>query len=783
MSIPNFFDLTDEAQSIDKVLHDFIEVISDVDSENKAVFIENTNGELKYIARLIDRTDLINGTIAGENNQFLLSDGEGWAKSSGLLYQESSVDFFDDPRFSTESATPTYFSVKAPSNLNTTFLQIIVTEIGANSEETVLYDMSTDENLSDILTGTNEYLTGIPREGETLENCFIINTVDHTIVSNRASCAIGIQSSLFDSSKRYRIEISTSSNDCIFYCCGVVIKNEASSLVFDTATISALKIKTLFSPEDSIDGQFVIKKGNSINDSYYFTMSGTTRFTMHDNSKMDITKGATVFLHGSTTLQLDDGLGAYTGPVAHSSYYSDSGIFLHDKAIIDMSQGSWLKINGAAAINMTSAGSLKISDNAKEILEGDSVLKLSPDNGYSPYFSLGGGAIFVMNADRDFANKASAMFLEPDGLTYISDGASGVTESYAPNVDYSSLNREPETMFPGNKSTAIKIAGETYIDIDTESGASTYIKISGDNNSSSSQQYNSQACLILTGNIFQQMSGNAHSEMHNDSKFIMRGTKTTPYWKGEGYISEPVQQGVNGPILGMYGKPTVTIGSYSDEVLELSVYINKTITDPDITAAPSSYEDLSEAGKAIVFGYVSGPENTVTSITINSSVANPNGGYDIAIGTVYYSQHPVTITTPYSGTRNSVTYSEAGTAPASFEEISAESLEKIKVLLGFTSCVSDLVLTGGTIGPVNSNYFGTTVTVENLTYTCTANPASFLLPKQEDNPRVAILNNADVLISDSFSITANQDGISFSDGTNSESFTIAELTALKALLS
>ena len=778
MSIPNFFDLTDGADAIDKVLHNFIEVLADAASEDKAIFIEDVDGELKYIARLIDRTDLSNGTIDGEDNQILLSDGSGWAKNSGLLYQESSVDFFEDTRFSPTLVTPTYFSVKGRGWFDITILQFIVTEIGEDSE-TVLYDMSTDDNLDGILTGTNEFLTGVPDGERTLADSFVIDTTNHTILLDSLSGSIGqigIKNSIFDSSKRYRIEISTSRNSCDFYC-GNTIIDSGGVFLFDTA-VSASKIRTLYSPNNSIDKQFIIKNGDSLDNSYYFTMSGTSRFTLHDNSKADITKGATLFMHGAATLEIDDGENRYTGPAAGSSSSSIAALRLHDKAVFDMSQGAWLKMAGTSSF----------------IVEGTSFFKLGPDNNYSPYFGLGGGAVFLINADYGSANKASAMVLNPDGLIYISDGGSGADSSNRPDVDYSALGRNPSTMAPANHhSTSIKISGETYLNIDTESGASTYIKISGDNNPTS-QVSNSQVCLILTGNVFNQMSGNAHSEMHDSSKFIMRGVKTEPYWYGApAWVAEPVEQGTgltplsNGPILGMYGKSVVTIGSFKDGEKSLTKNIRSIIVDPDATEAPTSYETLSETGKQAVFNLVSSPENTITGATITSTTVNPDGGFNVRIGRVSYTQHPVLETEDFSGTRTSLTYTDQYTTetPATVADLTEQSKQQVISALGFSRFVTNVVFTGGAITR-NGNSF----TISNLTYTCTAIPATYHLPKQEDYPYVEILdnaqlklfNNANLTLEDDFTIQAGSNGIVFSDGANSESFTIEELTALKALL-
>lgn len=781
MSMPNFFDMTDEAEKIDDTIHNLISITEDTLSENKAIFVEEDDGVLKYQPKEILKSDISDLSIEGDNNQFLLSDGANWAKSSGIFYGEIEKALFEDTRFQLTPATTEYFKIAPSDDVlgNVVISQILIKETDGETETTV-YNLGTDDNLEDILTNENAVLKVILPEDKTMEQCCSVDTGNRTITLLNWSSwfrqtSLGINSSLFDNTKQYKIYI-TSDRTLSLYCKDVLMK-KGDSFIFETD--KCFKEKSITDLGNFSLNQFAIKKSGDTG--YHFAISDTSRLTVHDDSKADITRGATLFMHGAATLEIDDGENRYTGSAAGSSSSSIAALRLHDKAVFDMSQGAWLKMDGASSFIMSQEGYWKVIDSAKGILEGTSFFKLYPDNNYSPYFALGGGAVFLINADDDSANKASAMVLDPDGLIYISDGGSGVNSSDSPVVDYSALGRNPSTMAPANKSTSIKISGETYLNIDTESGASTYIKISGDNNPTS-QVSNSQVCLILTGNVFNQMSGNAHSEMHNDSKFIMRGAKTTSHWNGTSYDIEPVQQGTNGPILGMYGKPTVTIGGYIDEPLLKSRVVNVTITDPDISTAPTSYADLSAAGKAIVFGYVSGPENTVTAITITSSTANTNGGYDVTIGTISYSQHPVTTTAEYNGTRTTLVYSETGTVPATFADLSSESIEKIKTELGFTKCVTDIELISGTIGTVTTYSYRAIVTIEDLVYTCTANQASFFLPKQEDNPRVAILNNADIKIYDDFSIEANQNGITFSDGANSESFTIEELTALKALL-
>lgn len=564
---------------------------------------------------------------------------------------------------------------------------------------------------------------------------------------------------------------------------------------------------------------------------YHFAISDTSRLTVHgdskvditgnpevfihDNSKVHITGGASIFIHDKCTFSMDNAgsHNPYTGPVrGYSSDFGAPTFNMHDMAVCTMAKGSLLNLNDTAAIVAQGNSCLSMSDTSTHILSGNSAIVMQQGNflggsSYSPAIIMQGGATIVMNSrDEDYA---PAFILDPNKFTFMSDGGGGnsydnslenntihnitpINIAHVSNTRWDSVNRGMN-LTPANRSTSIEVADETYINIDAADGeASTYIRIGGAPVTGNTNA--SQLQLILTGNIFQQMSGNAHSEMHDSSKFIMRGVKTEPYWYGApAWVAEPVEQGTgltplsNGPILGMYGKSVVTIGSFKDGEKSLTKYIDSIIVDPDATEAPTSYETLSETGKQAIFNLVSSPENTITGATITSTTVNPDGGFNVCIGTVSYTQYPVLETEDFSGTRTSLTYIDQYTTetPATVADLTEQSKQQVISALDFSRFVTNVVFTGGAI-----TRNGVSFTISNLTYTCTAIPATYHLPKQEDYPYVEILdnaqlklfNNASLTLEDDFTIQAGSNGIVFSDGMNSESFTIEELTALKALL-
>lgn len=203
MSTPNFFDMTDEAGKIDDTIHNLISITEDTLSENKAIFVEEDDGVLKYRPKEILKSDISDLSIEGDNNQFLLSDGANWAKSSGIFYGEIEKALFEDTRFQLTPATTEYFKIVPPDDVlgNVVISQILIKETDGETETTV-YNLGTDDNLEDILTNENAVLKVILPEDQTMEQCCSVDTGNRTITllhwSRIRQTSLGINSSLFD---------------------------------------------------------------------------------------------------------------------------------------------------------------------------------------------------------------------------------------------------------------------------------------------------------------------------------------------------------------------------------------------------------------------------------------------------------------------------------------------------------------------------------------------------------------------------------------------------------
>lgn len=274
---------------------------------------------------------------------------------------------------------------------------------------------------------------------------------------------------------------------------------------------------------------------------------------------------------------------------------------------------------------------------------------------------------------------------------------------------------------PANKNPRIQIADETMIIIDAASGlGANYIKIGADKNS--------LLQISLTGNIFQQMEHNSHSEMHHNSKFIMRGKGADYGWQEKSniwYINEeyshlgqdwtrPVRPVENdSPVLGIYDVAQFTMRGVWNTDDNWTLANSYTLSNWDTTLPiPTSVEELPEEFKQKLI-------------------------------------------------------SASGTKVRDYKD------EDGNILTTFTLTETNLK-------------------VANYEYSTKPLDWNEHLDKIEDQPVVEIIENADVRIYGNselkltdYSIVANSEGFTFKDNSAGEevSFSISELKELKKLLS
>lgn len=507
-------------------------------------------------------------------------------------------------------------------------------------------------------------------------------------------------------------------------------------------------------------------------------ITGTSQLYLHDDSKLHVDHDSTLFFHKGYVNLDGYGDGELSQTYDYSAHHRPEGrctdngpnLFFHDYAFLNMCNDARFEMKDNSDLNLVGNGWLDVNSSTIH-LNNHSGIKL--DN--MAVLDLSTRSTLKMNYDGT-DGPAPAIICDPDGFTYISKGSYG--NSNTSNDKYPSIysclfrtapvGREPQSMVPSNNDTSIQIHGETIVTIDSDQYSSTFIKISGDKNDTTTGD-NPQACIILTGNIFQQMSGNSHMEMHDDSKLIMRGSN--PYKEPDFYgnYPSPVEQGNNGPIVGLYSNPTITIGSINKNPKTVNYNVNITIHDEDATSEITTYEDFSESGKQKIFNVISNPEITqINSCTIVSCTKNETNGYNVVLSRINYNIEPREQslgTTTFSGTRTPFSYTEKNITgkPTSVLELTEDSINLIIEKLGFSKRISDIQITGGTIKYIKYYYECVAVGIENLTYTCTINPYILHLPKKENNPYIEILNNSQIIMSGDAKVEADSNNLKFND--------------------
>lgn len=322
------------------------------------------------------------------------------------------------------------------------------------------------------------------------------------------------------------------------------------------------------------DKTFTLKLGNEEKDGASFNLSdnaivsasGTSRFTVHDNSHLDVTKGSQVYFHGKTQFSMDDGRDENGEPNPRSvRIYPNQATSNFDGTIFAMHDHSSICMGGAGAIFMHNNGRLQmeggtitVHENAVLRLQGDCIIDIHnnarlrlQDNctiDVSDYVqvSLTGGAKFLLNGEPG-SNTSPTNGFHP---TFVMNLNSYFVMNNQPNEEYGpALICNPNGLyynskcFDGSSLSTLDRSEQTIIDIYQKSK----IFIGSDN-----------------GDTFIQHTGNSHQELHDNSRLIMRGPDTKPWfnrYKDEATSSNwgtPVKN-ADGPTFGMYGKPTVVI--------------------------------------------------------------------------------------------------------------------------------------------------------------------------------------------------------------------------------
>jgi len=239
----------------------------------------------------------------------------------------------------------------------------------------------------------------------------------------------------------------------------------------------------------------------NLGETHFLAMSGTSRFTMHgtpegspsfdmrDNSGivmasgsfLNMEHGATVMLHGKVHFNCSGGETAGIG-----GDYGD--VDTSGASILNLHGNAQIELTGKASVLMHGKSAVMMNKNAKLILDGDSVVQVTG----SPMVSIHDKSIINMNAtahlnlhdDSDVSLSKNQLMMSGEKSPFNSSTSpENPTESPFFAVDGSST-----VMFGGNS------PGKTWVKIGSDDG-------------------NVQVHLL--NDCFLQMTGTAHSEMHN----------------------------------------------------------------------------------------------------------------------------------------------------------------------------------------------------------------------------------------------------------------------------
>lgn len=463
-----------------------------------------------------------------------------------------------------------------------------------------------------------------------------------------------------------------------------------------------------------------------------------------------------------------DGLAYYNAIIKYTklynpenpySHFATPSILMHGSPCLCLEKTGTIITRDNAALVLEGKGKIMARDNATMYLNQNSlfIMDSAKDASGSPDMELGSslvidnGCQIVFNGYKDSTPKGNCypyLICGPNEFIYDAQASDGDNTTVAPGPPHFAFG-SPSLLESTVNRPRFRIGGNTMIMIDsgTNSTGSNYIKI-GTNDGEKLEFH-------LTGNIFQQMTGNAHTEMHDDSKIIMRGTLKTendtqipPWLDGVNFIPDsvrPILQGDKGPILGLYDNSTIMIRGRWDN-------INGTV---DKNKSFNKY-GFSDADLSML-------ENIKREV-------------DAASGDLEIMNNPSTnIPDDYPELYNSIVQTITNSICQEY------NLSEDAVL------ITSIKLEGVEI---KEDMAASYISISSSVTLSKPENWSEHLEKKENNPYIEIIenselklsDNAKINITDNFSISTTEEGFVFSDGTDTVSFTISELQRLKTLL-
>lgn len=440
--------------------------------------------------------------VPGEENEILLSDGEGLIKHS---------DFFIEPSLYEYPLTQPFIIRNEIAFMNLQVTGLKVEDVTDPLIPVTVYDMLTDSNFESINTTSSPvYCSSVPTIATSPRSLKLDLLLGSNAYQNQTR-AIYYRRSNLDPNKTYKFTISVNGGGHqVAISDGTSRSHVQSTLLGDRIIfyvndstrrmniISTEKHGTLV--ENTIlCGDKTKKTPSELDTTHFLALSGKARITAHDYATIDATDTARLALHGNANVDIDGNARVAIHEYANVDIDRSGKVIMHG-GTIDIA-GGYLKMDDRSCIiDMDSSpgsayrGGLyltkqSVGDNGPRVFFNNNCQFLI--NGYSapgPYFRLNPGQLFI----------------------------GGTTES---------LNMTPTTTPPeGGTGPVIAVDGASAVLIgrgtssggDTPSYAGkTWVKIAPND-------VNDVCQLHLTGNIFIQHSGNSHEEMHDDSIFIMK---------------------------------------------------------------------------------------------------------------------------------------------------------------------------------------------------------------------------------------------------------------------
>ena len=279
-------------------------------------------------------------------------------------------------------------------------------------------------------------------------------------------------------------------------------------------------------------------------------------------------------------------------------------ILIHDFPCIEISQMAWIHCAGTSFFGMEGHSTLSLKDNALIEMQNDAMLEIKDTSG----LMLEEGSIFHMKTYEekkpprafmcgpcyfsmqtyDSQQAGPAFVVEDKALYYLGDGyvpsnsntsmdgrwrgVTGWGELISDRLNSNSLTTVKDYWgedvlvydFHNIKGSSnklipcVKIGGNITLNLDTSSPNGVYIKVG---NPTNSKYDDYRINVFLEGDTFIrtgehnkidlnggwfQTTGNPHTEIHNNTRFIFRGNLTEPVPWLDGLKFETVKKGTNG---------------------------------------------------------------------------------------------------------------------------------------------------------------------------------------------------------------------------------------------